>query len=62
VVGGFENMSRIPYYLSRDQLKEETPKPTNGLFADGLTDSYGNGLMGVCAEKTATELNISREE
>jgi len=28
---------------------------------DGLTDAYNNCAMGVCAEKTAEEMNITRE-
>jgi acetyl-CoA C-acetyltransferase len=37
-------------------------KLVDGMVKDGLTDVYGNVHMGLCAEKCATDNNISREE
>lgn len=63
VVGGMENMSLVPHYVdARVAVKLGDVKMTDGLVKDGLTDVYGNVHMGVCAEKCATEKNISREE
>jgi acetyl-CoA C-acetyltransferase len=62
VVGGFENMSRIPYYLTREKLKQPDARPANGLFYDGLTDAFGAGLMGICAEKTASDFSITKQD
>ncbi|KAI3331799.1 acetyl-CoA c-acyltransferase [Xylariaceae sp. AK1471] len=63
VAGGMENMSQVPYYLSRasglpafGHIKME-----DGLIKDGLTDVYDQFHMGVCAETTAKKYEISRE-
>ena len=63
VVGGMENMSMVPHYMNaRSATKLGDVKMVDGMVKDGLTDVYNNVHMGVCAEKCATEKNISREE
>jgi acetyl-CoA C-acetyltransferase len=64
VAGGMENMSRIPHYCTKARNGQKLGNITliDGLIADGLTDVYNNIHMGVCAEKCAEEMNISREE
>jgi acetyl-CoA C-acetyltransferase len=62
VAGGMENMSRVPYYLSRSSPTFGHQKLEDGLIKDGLWDVYGQTHMGNCAENTAKKLNISREE
>ncbi|MCB0401965.1 MAG: acetyl-CoA C-acyltransferase [Flavobacteriales bacterium] len=63
VVGGMENMSQVPhYYDARNAVKLGDVKMFDGMVKDGLTDVYNRVHMGVCAEKCATEKNISREE
>ena len=63
VVGGMENMSMVPhYYNARNGVKLGDIKLVDGMVKDGLTDVYNRVHMGVCAEKCATEKNISREE
>ncbi len=63
VVGGMENMSQVPhYYDARNGVKLGDVKMFDGMVKDGLTDVYNRVHMGVCAEKCATEKNISREE
>ncbi|TXB66046.1 acetyl-CoA C-acyltransferase [Vicingus serpentipes] len=63
VVGGMENMSLVPhYYNARTAVKLGDIKMIDGMVKDGLTDVYNRVHMGVCAEKCATEKNISREE
>ncbi|MCB9360197.1 MAG: acetyl-CoA C-acyltransferase [Flavobacteriales bacterium] len=63
VVGGMENMSLVPhYYNARTAVKLGDIKMTDGMVKDGLTDVYNRVHMGVCAEKCATEKNITREE
>ncbi|PCI98812.1 MAG: acetyl-CoA C-acyltransferase [Flavobacteriales bacterium] len=63
VVGGMENMSQVPHYMNaRSSTKLGDVKMADGMVKDGLTDVYNKVHMGVCAEKCATEKNITREE
>ena len=63
VVGGMENMSQVPHYMNaRSATKLGDVKMIDGMVKDGLTDVYNSVHMGVCAEKCASEKNISREE
>ncbi|MBT8189650.1 MAG: acetyl-CoA C-acyltransferase [Saprospiraceae bacterium] len=63
VTGGMENMSQIPYYVpnARFGYKFGNSDFVDGLQKDGLWDVYNECIMGVCADKTASEHNISRE-
>lgn len=63
VAGGMENMSSIPYYLlkARYGYKYGHGELVDGLTFDGLTDVYNHCAMGVCADNTAKEMNISRQ-
>jgi acetyl-CoA C-acetyltransferase len=64
VAGGMESMSNIPYYLmkARYGYKYGNGELVDGLTHDGLTDAYDHCAMGVCADNTAKELNISRQD
>ncbi|MEI7487594.1 MAG: acetyl-CoA C-acyltransferase [Chryseobacterium sp.] len=63
VAGGMENMSSVPhYYNARNATKLGDVKMLDGMVLDGLTDVYNKVHMGVCAEKCATDYNITREE
>ena len=64
VVGGMENMSLVPHYLSnsRNGQKLGDFKVLDGLVYDGLTDVYNNKHMGLCAETCAKDMSFSREE
>lgn len=64
VAGGMESMSNIPYYLlkARYGYKFGNGEVVDGLTYDGLTDVYNLCAMGVCADNTAREMNISRED
>jgi acetyl-CoA C-acetyltransferase len=64
VAGGMENMSLIPYYIpkARYGYKYGNGEFVDGLVKDGLTDVYNQCAMGVCADATATEYKISREQ
>ena len=63
VAGGMENMSMVPHYqFARNATKLGDIKVVDGLVKDGLTDVYNKVHMGVCADKCATENNISRED
>ena len=57
VVGGFENMPKIPYYLMnhRGGQRMGHGRVLDGLFYDGLQDAYSGDIMGICAEKTASD-------
>lgn len=62
VAAGAESMSNIPYYLSKARYgyKYGNGELLDGLTYDGLTDVYNHCAMGVCADNTAKEMNISR--
>jgi acetyl-CoA C-acetyltransferase len=64
VAGGAESMSNIPYYLlkARYGYKYGNGELIDGLTYDGLTDVYNHCAMGVCADNTAKEMNISRQD
>ncbi|KAL2142676.1 hypothetical protein VTI28DRAFT_831 [Corynascus sepedonium] len=63
IAGGFENMSRVPYYVPRASGLPSFGhvKMEDGLIKDGLTDVYDQIHMGNCAENTAKKYDISRE-
>jgi acetyl-CoA C-acetyltransferase len=63
IAGGFENMSRVPYYVPRASGLPAFGhvKMEDGLIKDGLTDVYDQIHMGNCAENTAKQYGISRE-
>lgn len=64
VAGGMESMSNVPYYLIKGragfgyghQLVEDA------IIKDGLWDVYNQIHMGNCAENTAAQQEIGREE
>ncbi len=64
VAGGAESMSNIPYYLSKARYgyKYGNGEIIDGLTFDGLTDVYNHCAMGVCADNTAKEMKISRQD
>jgi acetyl-CoA C-acetyltransferase len=64
VTGGMESMSNIPYYLmkARYGFKYGNGEVLDGLTYDGLTDVYNRCAMGVCADNTAKEMKITRQE
>ena len=64
IVGGMENMSRIPYYMPKARYSQKYGhgQLIDGLVFDGLTDVYDQNLMGVCADNTAKKYEVSREE
>lgn len=55
-------MSNVPYYLKRGATPYGGVKLTDGIVFDGLTDVYNKFHMGNCAENTAKNLKITREE
>lgn len=64
VTGGFENMSSVPYYLPKARFgyKYGHGQLVDGLMHDGLWEVYNEFPMGNCADNTAKEMNISREQ
>lgn len=64
VAGGMENMSSIPYYVpkARYGYKYGHGQLIDGLMHDGLWEIYYGFPMGNCADNTAKEMDISREE
>lgn len=64
VAGGMESMSNIPYYIpkARYGLKYGNGELVDGLAKDGLWEVYNDFPMGNCADNTAKEMNISRED
>ncbi|KAH6673539.1 Thiolase, N-terminal domain-containing protein [Halenospora varia] len=63
VAGGMENMSRVPLYTPRASGLPAFGNVTmeDGLLKDGLTDVYNQFHMGICAETTAKNHQITRE-
>ncbi|MFY0651741.1 MAG: acetyl-CoA C-acyltransferase [Cyclobacteriaceae bacterium] len=64
VAGGMESMSNIPYYLpkARAGYGFGHGEIVDGLMHDGLWEAYNGFPMGNCADNTAKEMGISREE
>jgi acetyl-CoA C-acetyltransferase len=64
VAGGMESMSNVPFYLTKARYgyKYGNGELLDGLQHDGLTDVYNHCAMGVCADNTAKEMNISRQD
>lgn len=64
VTGGMESMSNIPYYIpkARYGYKYGHGQMIDGLMHDGLWEIYNGFPMGSCADNTAKEMSISREE
>ena len=64
VAGGMESMSNIPYYIpnARFGYKYGRGELVDGLEKDGLFEVYHQFAMGNCADHTAQEMGISREE
>ena len=57
-------MSIVPHYFAKGRLGQKlgNMQLVDGLVSDGLTDVYNKTHMGVCAEKSASEMNFSRKE
>ncbi|MEC9303702.1 MAG: acetyl-CoA C-acyltransferase [Bacteroidota bacterium] len=64
IAGGMENMSSVPHYFTKGRTGQKlgNMQLIDGMVKDGLTDVYSNVHMGLCAEKCAKEMNLSREE
>lgn len=64
VAGGMESMSNVPFYVpnARFGYKYGNSEFVDGLVKDGLFEVYNKFPMGNCADNTAREMNISREE
>ena len=62
VCGGMESMSNVPHYAHlRSGLRLGNGSLIDGVVFDGLWDPYGDQHMGSCAEKCASDHNISRD-
>lgn len=64
VTGGMESMSNVPYYVPKARFgyKYGNGEFIDGLAKDGLWEVYYNFPMGSCADNTAKEMKITREE
>ena len=62
VAGGMESMSNAPFYITRQNPGFGNGALTDSLVKDGLFDVYNKFPMGNCAEKTAKDHNLSRED
>ena len=63
IVGGMENMSQAPYFLSkaRDGLRLGHGEIKDHMFYDGLEDADTGALMGQIAQIMADQQGITRE-
>ncbi|RIW12756.1 acetyl-CoA C-acyltransferase [Algoriphagus lacus] len=64
VAGGMESMSNVPYYVPKARFgyKYGNAELVDGLVKDGLFEVYYKFPMGNCAENTAREMKITRED
>ncbi|MDN5199718.1 acetyl-CoA C-acyltransferase [Fulvivirgaceae bacterium BMA10] len=64
MTGGMESMSNIPYYIpkARYGYKYGNGELIDGLLKDGLWEVYYGFPMGNCADNTAKEMGITREQ
>ena len=64
IAGGMESMTNIPYYIPKARFGYKYGKGEliDGLEKDGLWEVYNQFAMGNCADHTAKEMNISREQ
>ncbi|WP_144602562.1 acetyl-CoA C-acyltransferase [Algoriphagus algorifonticola] len=64
VAGGMESMSNVPFYVPKARFgyKYGNAEFVDGLVKDGLFEVYYKFPMGNCADNTAKEMKISREE
>uniref|UniRef100_A0AAY5LAR8 Thiolase N-terminal domain-containing protein n=1 Tax=Esox lucius TaxID=8010 RepID=A0AAY5LAR8_ESOLU len=62
VAGGMESMSNVPYVMTRDIPAYGGLRMEDLIVKDGLTDVYNKFHMGNCAENTAKNMQITREE
>ncbi|KAK5620384.1 hypothetical protein CRENBAI_024767 [Crenichthys baileyi] len=62
VAGGMESMSNVPYVMAREAPPYGGVRMEDLIVKDGLTDVYNKFHMGCCAENTAKNCKISREE
>ncbi len=64
VAGGMESMTNIPYYIpkARYGYKYGNGELLDGLLKDGLWEVYNEFPMGNCADNTAREMGITREQ
>ena len=57
-----ESLSNSPFYLARGQTPYGQVSLKDACHYDGLTDAFTSWHMGKCAEKTAQDLAISRQD
>lgn len=64
VAGGMESMSNVPFYVPKARFgyKYGNAELVDGLVKDGLFEAYYKFPMGNCADNTAKEMKITREE
>jgi len=64
IAGGMESMSNVPFYIPKARFgyKYGNAEFVDGLVKDGLFEVYYKFPMGNCADNTAKEMNITREE
>lgn len=64
IAGGMESMSNVPFYIPKARFgyKYGNAELVDGLVKDGLFEVYYKFPMGNCADNTAREMNITREE
>ncbi|WVQ85477.1 hypothetical protein IAT38_007642 [Cryptococcus sp. DSM 104549] len=62
VAGGMESMSQAPFLLPRKPPAFGHFETKDSLVVDGLFDVYNKFPMGNCAEHTAAQLSITRED
>lgn len=62
VAGGMESLSNTPYTMARGATPYGGLKLKDSCHVDALTDAYSGWHMGRCAENTASNMSIGRQE
>ena len=62
LAGGMESMSNAPFCIPRGGLVFGDANVTDVILRDGLQDAESRMAMGSCADHTARQENVSREE
>ncbi len=64
IAGGMESMSNIPYYVPKARFGQKFGhgELLDGLVKDGLWEPGHRFMMGSCADNTASEMDISRQD
>lgn len=62
IAGGTESMTNAPMLSYYNKKTDKLSDPAPAMMIDGLTDAFSGKVMGLTAEKVATQFGVSRLE